>query len=276
MKPGSFHIRRRQSAFTMVEIAICLAVIGLALVAIIGVLPLGMNVQRDNREETVIDQDGTVLLESIRNGVHAGTDLTNYVVNITNYWTQFGLPPGTTNQLGVNWYTYTGSYIFNVAHPDFALTNNARIIGLLSTPELTDLGLNPTNNILSGGYSNHIVATVYALSGPALEKPPQDNQLLVQSSFTYRIGVVNAPPATDTNLFGANVPQVEQAYVRQLAANLHELRLGFYWPVHPNGSLGLGRQTQRTMIAGGIFETNDDNNVQKLYFYQSQVFTNTP
>jgi competence protein ComGC len=33
---------RRSAAFTMVEIAICLAIIGLALVAIIGVLPLGM------------------------------------------------------------------------------------------------------------------------------------------------------------------------------------------------------------------------------------------
>ena len=41
---------RTQAAFTMVEIAICLAVIGFALVAIIGVLPIGMNVQKDNRE----------------------------------------------------------------------------------------------------------------------------------------------------------------------------------------------------------------------------------
>ena len=40
------------AAFTMVEIAICLAIIGFALVAIIGVLPIGMNTQRDNREET--------------------------------------------------------------------------------------------------------------------------------------------------------------------------------------------------------------------------------
>ena len=50
------------AAFTMIEIAICLAIIGFALVAIIGVLPLGMNTQRDNREETIINQDATVLL----------------------------------------------------------------------------------------------------------------------------------------------------------------------------------------------------------------------
>ena len=50
------HVTRhvsRVTGFTMVEIAICLAIIGIALVAIIGVLPIGINVQRDNREETL-------------------------------------------------------------------------------------------------------------------------------------------------------------------------------------------------------------------------------
>src|SRR5688572_11872570 len=50
-RPGT-HSRRCCLAFTMVEIAICIAVIGFALVAIVGVLPIGMQVQKDNREET--------------------------------------------------------------------------------------------------------------------------------------------------------------------------------------------------------------------------------
>ena len=69
----------------MVEIAICLAIIGIALVAIIGVLPIGINVQRDNREETFINQDATVFIEAIRNGARGLDDLTNYVYAITNY-----------------------------------------------------------------------------------------------------------------------------------------------------------------------------------------------
>jgi prepilin-type N-terminal cleavage/methylation domain-containing protein len=73
-----------QSGFTMVEIAICLAVIGIALVAIIGVLPIGMHTQRDNREETIINQDATVLMEAIRGGARGLDDLTNYVYAITN------------------------------------------------------------------------------------------------------------------------------------------------------------------------------------------------
>ena len=73
----------------MVEIAICLAIIGFALVAIIGVLPIGMNTQRDNREETIINQDATVFIEAIRSGARGLDDLTNYVYAITNYWTEY-------------------------------------------------------------------------------------------------------------------------------------------------------------------------------------------
>src|ERR1017187_7333323 len=62
-------------AFTMIEIAISLAIIGFALVAIIGVLPIGMNVQKDNREETIINQDATVLMDAIRNCAQGLDDL---------------------------------------------------------------------------------------------------------------------------------------------------------------------------------------------------------
>src|SRR5471030_1368785 len=81
LRPQHFHPR---SAFTMVEIAISLAIIGIALVGIIGVLPLGLNTQRDNREDTVINQDATVFIEAIRNGARGADDLTNYVFAIVN------------------------------------------------------------------------------------------------------------------------------------------------------------------------------------------------
>jgi type II secretory pathway pseudopilin PulG len=274
------NISARTAAFTMVEIAICLAIIGLALVAIIGVLPLGMNVQRDNREETVIDQDSTVFLESIRNGVKSGADLTNYVFAITNYRTIY-TPQGQKGPTDVYGYGYTGAS-FNGTATQYGITNNYRIVGLLSTPEYIYDGI-PTNNVLSGGYSNHVYAYVHALSGPAVEKPPQDNPILLEDSFTYRFLTVNAPLATDTNLFGLTSGQPGQAndqqiYSRELAANLHELRLTFAWPILPSGAVRADAplpQTQRTLIAGAIFETNDAN-VQPLYFYESQSFTNSP
>ncbi|HVR35034.1 MAG TPA: prepilin-type N-terminal cleavage/methylation domain-containing protein [Methylomirabilota bacterium] len=60
--------RRSRSGFTMIEIALSLAIIAFALVAIIGVLPMGLTAQRDNRLETLIDQEGKYLLEQVRSG----------------------------------------------------------------------------------------------------------------------------------------------------------------------------------------------------------------
>jgi type II secretory pathway pseudopilin PulG len=261
----------------MVEIAICLAIIGFALVAIIGVLPIGMNTQRDNREETIINQDATLFIEAIRNGSRGLDDLTNYVYAITNYWTQYN-PNGTMQGGGGSSNSYTFSS-FLIA-PGFytsgsRITNGMNIIGLLSTPEYTDYFGDPTNNLLNGGYSNHVVAYVRSISGPAVEKPPQNNDIVVSDSFGYRILCVNAPVAVDTNIFSLPTTNTAYIYNQQLAANLHELRLTFLWPQLPNGGVGPSRQTFRTMVAGQIMQTNY-NSSPWLYFYQSQSFINAP
>src|SRR5208283_2181201 len=95
------------SGFTMVEIAISLAVIGIALVSIIGVLPIGMHTQRDNRQETIINQDATLLMEAIRNGAQGLDDLTNYVYAITNYVTHY--PVNGSPTTNIDGYTYTSA-----------------------------------------------------------------------------------------------------------------------------------------------------------------------
>src|SRR5437879_8137140 len=81
---GSRRIQRRGvAAFTMVEIAISLGVIAIALVAILGVLPTGVRVQRDNREDTILNQEGMFWVEAIRSGSRGLDYLTNYVDLIT-------------------------------------------------------------------------------------------------------------------------------------------------------------------------------------------------
>ena len=250
------------AAFTMVEIAICLGIIGFALTSILLVLPLGMNTQRDNREETIINQDATVLLEAVRNGTHGANDLTNYVYAITNHWASYNV--NGTPTLGKNGYTYTAASLNGIPNAYYSLTNGAHIVGLLSTPEFTDLNGMPISSLFNtAGYSNHVVAYVRSLSGLAAEKPPQDNQIMKEDTFSYRILCVNAPVPFDTNSAFAG-------FSKQLSANLHELRMTFLWPQLPNGKLGNGRQTFRATIAGQIARTND------LYFYQSQSFTNAP
>ena len=71
---GNGGTARRESGFTMAEIAIALGVIAFALIAIVGILPSGLQVQRDNREETIINQDARLLLAAIRSG---GRDVTS-------------------------------------------------------------------------------------------------------------------------------------------------------------------------------------------------------
>lgn len=79
----------------MVEIAIALAVIAFALIAIIGVLPIGLQTQRDNREETLVNQDARLLVEAIKSGARdSASDLGSYVVATNGVdCTQFN-PPG--------------------------------------------------------------------------------------------------------------------------------------------------------------------------------------
>ena len=137
------------AGFTMVEIAISLAIIGIALVAIIGVLPLGMNVQRDNREATVINQDASVFLEAIRNGSLGLNDLTNYVFDITNSWTLYKTD-GTVQGTGVNGYTYNTVSISSPVPPYSSGPSRMEpnIVGLLSTPEFIADIFNPPFTII--------------------------------------------------------------------------------------------------------------------------------
>jgi type II secretory pathway pseudopilin PulG len=249
---------RTTAAFTLVEIAICLAIIGVALVAIIGVLPIGMNTQRDNREDTIIGQDASVLLEAIRSGARGMDDLTNYVFAITNSAAVFN-PDGSF--FGQNIYGFTNGA------PSY-LTNGLNIIGLLSTPEFTrGFGGEPIPNVYHGGVSNHIVAYVRALSGIAAEKPPQNNDIMRDDAFSYRVLCVNAPMAVDSN-------SVNQVYNRNLGFNTRELRMTFLWPLLPNGNTGKGRQTFRVNVAGQTAQVF--TNGLDLYFYQPQSFTNAP
>src|SRR4051812_22958558 len=104
---------RANSGFTMIEIAIAVAVIAFALVAIIGVLPAGLQVQKENREDTLLSQDGTYFMEAIRSGALGLDELPYYVSRIdvvrdglTNTYSSFGSgaevigllsTPGTTN-----------------------------------------------------------------------------------------------------------------------------------------------------------------------------------
>ena len=269
-----------ERAFTMIEIALCLAIIGFALVSILLVLPHGMNTQRETRETTIISQDASMLFEAIRGGARGLDDLTNYVYAITNYYAIYnsGQPPS----FHVNGYSYTAATLNGVPANYYRLTNGAHIIGLLSTPEFVgNNGYPETGQPISSTFStsptfsyisNHVYAYVRSFSGLAAEKPPQDNQIMQADAFSYRVLCVNAPMAMDTNAL------LNSSYARAVAGNLRELRLTFMWPQLPNGNLSPlpTIQTFRASVGGTMLVTND-NGPGYYYFCQPQSFsTNAP
>lgn len=76
MRPRLYN--KPAAAFTLIEIAISLGVIAVALIAIMGVLPSAMQVQRDTRQDTIINADGTYLLEAIRTSAANIPDLVDF------------------------------------------------------------------------------------------------------------------------------------------------------------------------------------------------------
>src|SRR5262249_32943725 len=138
--------------FTMVEIAIALGVIGFALVAIIGILPAGLEVQRDNRTETIINQDATFWIEAIRNGARGLEGLANQVdrIEITD--------PGVRG-------------VITSFAPGTAC--NAKISGLLTTQ-----AVQPETDVR---------AYVWSVSGAVAEKEPNRADRVI--AFKYRMTV---------------------------------------------------------------------------------------
>jgi type II secretory pathway pseudopilin PulG len=278
--------RQGERAFTMVEIAIAIGVIGFALVAVIGILPAGMNVQKDNREDTTISQDAPFFIDAIRNGgnynnafINQGLDfLTNYVEKIMLLGVTNGITPTTA------YATYTS----------FEEGRGAEIIGLLSTPE--GLYVSSSNYSLTR-------AIVRSLDGAAV----QQNGANQATSFRYQMDIevvpfVNIAPDTTNYLYYAagspdciirsnrwlevstSAPTNGSPYLQPatgaLAYSLFDVRLHFSWPVlpGPNGTevVGPGRQTYRTTVASALVEGARLADGAQLWFFQPQLYTNQP
>jgi type II secretory pathway pseudopilin PulG len=248
-----------QSAFTMIEIAIAIGVIGFALVAIIGILPVGLNVQKESHQDSSISQDGPFFLEAIRNGGPTngpGTStsldfLTNYVESIT-----------ITNIYAIN----NNNVITNVI-----ISNNPSsgqiILGMLSTPkypaEVTNyLSLSLATN-LPGPVTNYVTARMRGLTGAATEQ----NGSNAVVAFRYLMNVEIQPFAS------ASINSLDSTNeIPLLANNLYELRLKFSWPVLNlvNGKVGPGRQTYRTLVSGQLqyYTTNGAT----FWFFQPNLY----
>ena len=280
-----FSFRTSRGGFTMIEIALCLAVIGFALIAIIGVLPIGMNVQKENRWETVVDEDAFVWMNALRGGGRGYDDLTNFVVSITNTVTTLAGGPNSAPTGTPKVYSYTrfGSWMDSTpTTPLVPLTYGSNIVGVLSTPRITSV----TFGNQTTWYSNHVAAYVRGMSGPAHEKYPQNNSNVLDTAFMYRmIPDITSYVPIDTN--SINIPTDPQGnpifgpafnrarLVSYLERNSSDIRLTFRWPVIANGDIGNYRQSFRTFVGGppASVATNPKDPTQPiLYYYQPAIY----
>jgi hypothetical protein len=224
-----------EQAFTMVEIALSLAVVAFALVAIIGILPLGMTVQKDNREDTLINQEGRFWIEALKSGSRGLKDLTNYVEQIKIEPRPNGPLPMITVENRENTY----------------LTSDD-IVMLLSVPKYEFVGTNR--------YTNRITARVKSITGPATEQAPfTNNPAAVPNVFRYELQTEIVPRFPLPREFVAdkliestnNLPMAR--FNEGMGANLWDVRIILRWPVVERGTgwfVGNNRKTFRAQISG--------------------------
>ena len=232
---------RRQAAFTMVEIAICLAIVAFAMIVIMGVLPAGMLVQKSNREDTVINLEGQYFLEAIRGGAKGTPELLQAIdwVMITN---SLNLP---TNSLQKQ---------LRYVQSDFDANNISALIGLLSTPKYQ---VDPNGRVIT----NTVLAKFRSFNGSAVERDAS----LRDFTFSYLMSVEIVPFPTnlgntnflETGLSPADVLTRSNAwqltpFQRNRATNFYDLRLTLRWPVRPNGTAGNNQQVFRTLVSGQL------------------------
>jgi len=220
-----------QAAFTMVELALSIAIVAFALVAIVGVLPTGLQVQRDNREDSIVNQDAAYWLEIIRNASTNAYELTNYVESIT--LRENNNPPLVFTRSNVTW---------------------RQMIGRLSTPKYLP------NPFLLQKTTNTVTAIVRAITGSAIEKPPSAADIVFRYQMIPEIIPLVPTPPVLTNAMTTN----QLAQWASLVRNAYELRLNFRWPVLPQGDLGSKRRTLRAIVSGQLVR---DTNAP-LYFFQ--------
>ncbi len=251
-------LKQNGHAFTIIEIAIALGVIGFALVAIVGILPTGLNVEKENREETLINQDGPYFLEAIRSGAKGLGILTNFVDSIT-ITEKSTLPDIITVYDDSGTITSSGGTNYN-GH----MTNSAWIIGLMSRPKY----IFDTNNYPY--ITNRIDVRTRALSGSAVEQKNISKDITFAYSIYAEIVPVNfhAFQGNTNNTFVLT----NDFFSQKLQTGLYEVRLNFRWPLYPNGEIGNRRKIYRSYVSGRLVPDPPQPDGTILYFFQPDSF----
>jgi len=224
----------------MIEIAIALGVIGFALVAIIGILPMGLEVQRDNRSETIINQDATFWIEAIRSGAVGIDELPNYVERID----VFTRDPANGAVGNSNRYTF-----LNGDYP-----TGADVIGLLTSAAAIP--------------NREARAYATAISGSAAEKELNPNRRELAFSYILRVVIDRQFEPAVGNTNGGAIPFVALAgpvATLEHLESLYELRLTFSYPYINDRQSPPRSQNFRSAVSRNLTKDPDPST---LYFFR--------
>ncbi len=278
--------RRSESAFTMIEIAMAIGIIGFALVAIIGILPTGLNVQKDNREDSIVNSDANLLMQAMRtrtvitnNGAVIGAMgrafdfFTNYVdgILISNSigkefaYTNPAYAPGNASYFSESPYVSQG----------------AGIIGLLSTPAYLTPDLAAFDNTYYPP-TNYVRAWIRSMNGSASEQNGSNSIM----AFRYVLDMQITPHSwfsyDSTNYTGYNLGTLDYTNrfirwneARCLNRNLYDVEMSFHWPVLPNVQGGPNHQTFRGTITGCVTNCPVSGTSGDYFYFQPLTFTST-
>lgn len=237
--------RRGESAFTMVEIALSLAVAAFAMVAIVGILPTGLQVQKDNREETLVNADGSYLLEAIRTGHDRLGRLSNSV-----YFVSVNFKNGDRE----------------ILENEEGGVDGQRLLGLLSSPR----------SVTGTGVSN-TVSWMRAINSTAIDLDPEARDVAFRYQvITEIIPYLGYPPSL-TNGMNTNF----LARLNHLQTGLHEVRVTLRWPLYQGLTsnpdsvrVGSKRRTFRTLVAGSLqyYPTNVAGDQRMVYYFQPSTY----
>lgn len=241
----------RVAGFTLIEITIALAVVAFALVAIVGVLPIGLNVQRDNRAETIINHDGLYWMEAIRGGAQGLDELTNYVEFIV-------IEHGGRQTVIRNQY-------INPTPPTFQ--TGREIIGLLGARYSDPMNGQPITNAY---------AIVRSITGVATEKPGTTSTPTspgLDFGFKYRLQVQLVSAFNDSTIEDFNsalgLPPANLAPEERLQT-LYDVRLRFTWPILKSdlttGRIDTGRRNKNLRSMVSRYAASSTNQAQNLVY----------
>ena len=171
----------------MVEVALSLAIVAFALVAIIGVMPVGLNVRKENREDTIISQDASALIEAIRTG--SGTSNLNTLSAALVQLTGPATPFSGTNASSADivsrlciprWDTTSATGLVRAYFHamsgnlgDVSGTNTSAVaFGYVVTSEVTNYTGVPGNAALNRYLTNNLYEVKLTFQWPVYEPPP--------------------------------------------------------------------------------------------------------